>query len=94
MVGSIPAPHDKSFQKITTFSETFLNCTGLTGSIPEGLFSNCPNVTNFDNTFSDCSGLTGSAPELWKRTNVTKYSECFERCTNLDNYSDIPDNWK
>ena len=150
MVGSIPATHDKSFQKITTFSETFLNCTGLTGnipealfancpnvtnfeytflccsgltgsipeglfascpnvtsfgktfeeckgltgSIPEGLFSNCPNVTNFDNTFSDCSVLTGSAPELWKRTNVTKYSECFERCTNLDNYSDIPDNWR
>ena len=94
MVGSIPAPHDKSFQKITTFSETFLNCTGLTGNIPEALFANCPNVTNFDNTFSDCSGLTGSAPELWKRTNVTKYSECFERCTNLDNYSDIPDNWK
>lgn len=50
------------------------------------------NVESFDYAFSECERLTGEAPELWNygRSGVG----CFLGCTLLDNYNDIPEEWK
>ena len=71
----------------------------------QDLFDNCPNVEvwgleNTDSryagrgTFYNCISLTGKAPELWNRDNVKDNFFCFYNCTNLENYDDIPDDWK
>ena len=92
--------------EVTTFSATFALCSSLI-SIPEALFDNCKKVDNFGankidttnfnsggGTFAHCTSLTGKAPELWNRSNVTSYYYCFRDCTGLENYDDIPDDWK
>ena len=72
----------------------FFSCKSLTGEIPENLFKNCTKVTSFSAAFYNCKGLIGAAPELWKRENVTSSVECFDGCTGLSNYADIPAGWK
>ena len=83
--GSIPEPHEKSFQSVKTFVDMFEDCKNITGSIPEKLFANCPNATYFSGTFSGCSGLTGSIPEnlFVNCTNVTLFSSTFYYCRGL-----------
>ena len=87
---------------VTSFNATFLWCTSLT-EIPEGLFANCPNITDFSGMFASCTGLTGEAPELWTRGTNTEENgymgnpdgeSCFDSCTGLTNYDNIPDYWK
>lgn len=99
---NIPADLFANCQNVTSFEWAFTHCSSLT-SIPAELFTNCTNVNFFGFTFCGCTSLTGNAPELWKRvpdgaTNEykgTPYGEgCFERCTNLTNYEQIPGYWK
>ena len=61
-----------------------------------GLFSNTNNplITNFYETFKGCSKLTGTAPTLWMQFSNASGGACFNGCTKLDNYADIPDQWK
>ena len=88
--------------EVENFAGTFGDCISIT-SIPSGLFDKCTKVTDFGHTrydgnivgvFADCTNLTGNAPELWKRTNVTSYQKAFAECKKLNNYADIPDDWK
>lgn len=47
------------------FSDTFRDCSSLTGSIPAGLFGNISGQAAdgiFGKTFENCSGLTGIVP--------------------------------
>lgn len=101
-ITAIPVGLFDNCPDVENFGGTFGGCSKLT-SIPEGLFDKCTKVTNFGYTrssghvvgvFKHCSNLTGTAPELWNRGNVTSYSEAFKNCTKLDNYNDIPDDWK
>lgn len=62
--------------------------------IPANLFNSCTKNNSFGGTFAYCTSLTGKAPELWNRSNVTSYYYCFRDCTGLENYDDIPDDWK
>ena len=79
----IASPTEKSFEKITDFSETFYRCESLT-SIPEDLFANCPNVTTFKSTFEDCISLTSIPEDLFANCpNVTDFTYTFCRCTGL-----------
>ena len=80
----------------------FAGCTGLT-SIPENLFANCPQVADFAGTFAGCTGLTGNAIPLWERVPEGAENEyigtpngmgCYYGCTQLTNYSSIPEYWK
>ena len=82
---SIVSPRTESFKNVTSFEDTFYNCSGLSGSIPAELFANCPNVTTFDHTFSSCSGLTGSIPaELFANCpDVTTFYGTFYNCSGL-----------
>ncbi len=78
---------------VTTFYSTFGHCIHLT-AIPSGLFDNNTLVTSFINTFLLCADLTGDAPELWLRDPEPTGTTCFYTCTELDNYADIPAEWK
>ena len=60
-------------------------------------------IGRLDWTVEGCTGLTGNAPELWKMgTNNTENNYqgtpdgagCFNNCTGLTNYNEIPDYWK
>lgn len=93
LTGNIPEKLFQNCPNVTTFWGTFNSCVGLTGNIPEKLFQNCLNAKNFYTTFKKCKGLTGNAPALWERTNVTSSGSCFQECTNLSNYSQIPSSW-
>ena len=71
-------PNFKENKKITDFSYAFQNCTNLRGSTP-----------------TDENGY-----KLWQRAGKSGYPEtingegCFRGCTQLDDYNEIPDNWK
>lgn len=93
ITGSIPPNLFSNCPKVTSFSNAFLGCFGLSGEIPQTLFDNCPNVTNFGYTFANCTGLTGKAPALWERTNVTYSVRCFWNCANLSNIDEMEEGW-
>ena len=91
-----------------TFNTCFADCTSLT-AIPDGLFANCTAVTVFRSCFSGCSSLTGETPytmvdgkkiKLWERSpengfaTVNDYDVCFDGCTGLSDYAEIPADWK
>jgi hypothetical protein len=68
---------------LSSFSETFLDCTSLT-SIPSGLFDNNIAVTNFSFAFSNCTSLTSIPSGLFdNNTAVTNFGSIFLGCTSL-----------
>lgn len=105
-ITSIPDGLFVNNREVTTFANLFNNCSGLTGSIPNNIFDVCKKVTNFSNTFQGCTSLTGDTPtgtdnlQLWERANKPEYPSalsgtgCFNKCYNLNNYSNIPPRWK
>lgn len=48
------------------------------------------------NMFNGCSKMTGIAPAdlLWNSGKTFESYGCFTGCTSLDNYDEIPDDWK
>ena len=82
--------------RLTNASGTFYGCSGLNGEISGALYSDTknPKITNFVETFKGCSKLTGTAPTLWIQFSSANRTQCFNGCTKLDNYADIPDGWK
>ena len=105
---SIPETLFATNTAVTSFNSTFYGCTGLT-SIPAGLFDNNKKVTNFGKTFMGCNALTGESPyteidgvkvHLYDRTTALGFSsvstktDCFDGCTGLSDYNDIPTTWK
>ena len=72
----------------------FYRCNNLVETIPENLFANCKEVTSFSNAFASCIVETGNTPTLWEREIVTNSARCYQECTNLSNYADIPVVWK
>ena len=82
--------------KLENVNSAFHGCSGLRGELSGGLFSNTNNplITNFGETFRGCSNLIGTAPTLWMQFSNANGSACFGGCTKLDNYADIPDQWK
>ena len=92
--GSIHEDLFKNCPNLQSVNSTFLWCSNLNGNIPEKLFSNNLKITDFWGTFSNCIQLQGKAPNIWVRDNVTNSAYCFNNCTNLSNYNDIPAGWK
>ena len=82
--------------KLTTARESFHGCSGLKGEMRGALFTatNNPLLTDFYETFRGCSNITGTAPSLWTQFSNANGGGCFGGCTKLDNYADIPDQWK
>ena len=82
--------------KLTTARESFHGCSGLKGEMSGALFTatNNPLLTDFYETFRGCSNIIGTAPSLWTQFSNANGGGCFGGCTKLDNYTDIPDQWK
>lgn len=90
-------------KELTNVEGVFTNCAELT-NMPH--FRENKKITNFREAFAGCSKLTGSTPtdengyKLWERAGKEGYptaidgTHCFQGCTQLDDYDEIPDNWK
>ncbi len=104
----IPATLFSANVAVTSFNSTFYGCNGLT-SLPAELFDNNKKVTNFGKTFMGCKALTGESPytivndakvHLYERTSALGFStvstktDCFDGCTGLSDYGDMPTTWK
>jgi uncharacterized ParB-like nuclease family protein len=89
---------------LTSVESEFTNCKSLT-SLPASLFRANPLITLFYYTFAGCTNLTGNTPvdsagrKLWQRAGASGYpasingTYCFYQCSQLAEYSDIPQNW-
>lgn len=51
---------------------------------------------NVQNMFYNCSKITGDISEdkLWNSNKTFSASGCFYNCISLDNYTEIPIDWK
>lgn len=100
---TIPVDEFSNNKELVNVSKVFLNSTELT-NMPN--FLENKKITNFSQAFDGCSKLTGSTPvdengyKLWQRAGKQGYpatingEHCFRGCTQLDDYNEIPDNWK
>ena len=89
-------------KELTNVDSVFSNCTELT-NMPH--FRENKKINNFREAFAGCK-LTGSTPvdengyKLWERAGKPGYPatidgfRCFQGCTLLDDYDEIPRNWK
>lgn len=100
---TIPADEFSNNKELVNVSKVFLNSKELT-NMPN--FLENKKITNFSQAFDGCSKLTGSTPtdengyKLWQRAGKQGYpstingEHCFRGCTQLDDYNEIPNNWK
>jgi hypothetical protein len=89
-----------------TFSDNSGKYLGKLTAIPNLLFDNNKKITNLSGCFYYQNSLTGSTPsgsdgvKLWERAGKPGYpatvsgTSCFNTCYGLDDYNDIPSNWK
>lgn len=82
--------------KLKTARESFHGCSGLKGEMSGALFTstNNPLLTDFYQTFQGCKNIQGTAPSLWTQFSNANGGGCFNECTKLSNYADIPAQWK
>ena len=101
-IQSIPDKMFLNCTKITSFSSCFQDCTSLT-TIGNNVFEGCTNVEGYRKTFMGCTSLTGNAPELWLTGTNSEENNyqgnpdgeaCFNGCTGLDGFEEIPIYWK
>ena len=100
---TIPLDEFSNNKELVNVSKVFLNSKELT-NMPN--FLENKKITNFSQAFDGCSKLTGSTPtdengyKLWQRAGKEGYpatingNHCFRGCTQLDDYDEIPSNWK
>lgn len=79
------------------FEQLFYNCPSLR-RIPRNLFV-WQHPTTLAYAFWNCVALRGSTPEvdgmkLWERFPDIPHDRCFAYCTGLDDYAEIPEDWK
>ena len=83
---------------VTTCSYMFDGCSSLISDI-SNIWPSTWNYTgtiNLAHMFSDCSKVVGTVPadKLWDSGKTFSPAGCFSNCTSLDNYAEIPDDWK
>lgn len=100
---TIPVDEFSNNKELVKVSKVFLNSKELT-NMPN--FLENKKITQFNRAFDGCSKLTGSTPtdengyKLWERAGKEGYPKeingryCFRGCTQLDDYNEIPSNWK
>ena len=108
MLTSVPEKLFANNTKVQMFNKTFFNCIRLM-NVPAGIFDNNVRVTGFYKTFDSCWEYSGESPytevngekvHLYERVNYpdnfvtpTAFAGCFENCSNLVDYADIPNDW-
>lgn len=72
----------------------FFNCTGIAGPLPDMAAAQGP-LENVNMMFFGCTGLTGNSYPFWDWTDTPAITNgCYENCTNLTDYADIPAAYK
>lgn len=104
---NVPAGLFRNFESVTIITQMFENCTSLR-SLPVEMFDNMRKITTATSAFNGCSAFTGESPytmvegekvHLYERSTangfsaVTKYTDCFEGCTQMADYANIPQAW-
>ena len=89
--GEIPSEFFNGAPKLRYAYNTFAG-TNIT-SLGSSLFNGHKYIENLEGCFSGCDNLTGDAPELWN-SNASNGQDCFNGCTGLANYAQIPNTWK
>lgn len=108
-LSAIPAGlFDDNCTEAVQFTRSFYHCSSLS-AVPTGLFDNCTAITDFIQCFEGCTSLAGETPytmvdgkkvRLWERSPKNGFSKvytrasCFNGCTKLSDYAEIPDDWK
>lgn len=101
---NVPEGIFSTASKNVSFGRCFKNCKNLI-SIPQNLVKDdLDKITNFDEMFMGCINLTGTVQSYWTRPPVVNPDldiqfpvhgkKCFNECTKLSNYADIPAEWK
>ena len=96
LTGGLSGDLFKNAPNLQNASGTFRGCSGLDGEISGSLFSDQanPKLTTFVECFRGDSKLRGYAPTLWSQFSNADRTDCFDGCTSLANYAEIPDAWK
>lgn len=104
---TVPAGLFSNFEKVTIITQMFENCTSLK-ALPVEMFDNMRKITTATSAFNGCSAFTGESPytmvegekvHLYERSTangfsaITKYTDCFEGCTQMADYANIPQAW-
>ena len=66
-------------------------------AVGDDLFTRTKDLRNVENAFRGKSNMTGTITPIWNTSeykNITSYALCFQGCTSLSNYNDIPSTWK
>jgi len=90
------APDVSALTNVTTLLRAWYNCSQLT-TVPTLMPSSTALTTTTEAFRLTGSGMKGTVVELWNTNlfpNVTAFANTFTGCTGLDNYADIPNNWK
>ena len=96
LTGGITNQLFKFNKKLVNLGGTFRGCGGIEYIENQAINgTNNPDVRELTYTFAGCSKMTGTAPKLWEtHSSANSRAYCFSGCTNLSNYSEIPDAWK
>lgn len=92
-IKSVPDNLFGNNEELVNIKNCFAHCEYLT-DVSETVFDGCPNITDCTMAFYNCQAITSAVPELWIRTNITAYENCYYYCYNAENYSDIPAGWR
>lgn len=108
MIQNVPSPETFSLENVTNVKSAFENCSKLE-SVAYNIFDSSLEISNFSFLFKGCSSLKGESPyslidgkkiHLYERKDndiflsPSEYTETFRDCNNLEDYNDIPANWK
>lgn len=68
-------------------------------SLERGAFNNCSKLENVSELFKGCSKMTGESHQFWLKDlhpliTQAGQGQCYQGCTSLSDYNDIPTNWK
>lgn len=93
-------PDVSTHTNVTSCYQAWSSCSYMT-NVPLVMLPNA-NLANVGIAFYGCNRMAGAAPafwdtNIWQNTNLLTYarhSNTFYNCTNLANYTDIPDDWK
>lgn len=83
---------------VTNSGGMFYNCSSLSSDVSNMFQDFSSGTKNVQLMFGRCSQITGTVPaeKLWNNTGITwsNTSGCFNGCSGLTNYSEIPTGWK
>lgn len=105
----LPQDLFKSSSKLRYADYTFLNCK-LLKTIPAAIFDYNRQISSVEGLFAQSYNIEGESPytlidgrkvHLYEREKystefvaIDTYRRCFDGCTKLSDYKDLPDNWR